>query len=319
MKFTRLFAAILALTVLGGAAFAQGWTERPFAPPVGSRWLITSDTKSVEHRGAGEQRDQRIVMKAEVTIDEKLPDGYRVTYVNRMIDISGNSTAAKLIGDAYSAVTNIPMHARTDAAGHPLEVENLAEVQAAMRAVVAEIVSRFSSNPKAAEFVRQLMGALLNVEGKEAATTYLDELPQLAVGQNTGLKPGETRRTTETIASPLGSGTFKSTLVTRLDTFDDKTGKARIVRKREYDQESLREVVMGLARQLAKVGDDKTITPEVLEMMKKVTFTMDGETRYDIEGGMTRAIDERETTVASVMGTTFRKEQKKTVAITRLN
>jgi hypothetical protein len=69
------------------------------------------------------------------------------------------------------------------------------------------------------------------------------------------------------------------------------------------------------ARQLAKVGDQTAITPEVLEAMKSVTFSMTSETRYLVENGATRTMSEREITMASAMGSTLRKEQDKNVVV----
>ena len=106
--------------------------------------------------------------------------------------------------------------------------------------------------------------------------------------------------------------------MTRLESWDDKTGQATIVRKRETDPESLKQLALSGARQLAKVGDQNAITPEVLEAMKSVTFSMTSETRYLIENGATRTMYEREITTAGVMGRMFRKEQDKNVTVTPL-
>lgn len=314
-------AGLALFTFLAIPAWAQSgnWTERPYNPPVGSKWQIVSDTTTHENRPGQGDRDERLLTRAELVIDEKLPDGFfRVTYTNRGIDITGNGPASRLIGDAYSAMRDLTIKARLDSAGRPVAVENLAEVKKTMSGVIDKVTAKFDSNPKAAAFVRQIFEALLNVEGRDAATTYLEELPQLATVQNIGLQPGKTRQDTESNASPLG-GTFKTVLTTRLDSYDDKTGAARFVRKREFDKESLREAVMDIARKLAAVGDNKSITPEVLDMMKKVNFSIEGETVYSLDNGMTVAIDDREITTASVMGTTFTKQQKKTVAVTRQN
>jgi hypothetical protein len=310
---------VLIVALLAAPVAAQTYNEKPYDPPAGSKWQIVSDTSTHESRPGQGDRDQRVQTRADLTIDEKRPDGFfRVTYTNRGIDVTGSAPATKIVADAYAAMRDIPIRARLDSAGRPVEVENLAEVKAAMRGVVDEIAAKFDSNPKAAAFVRQIFKGLLDVEGRDAATTYLEELPQLAVVQNIGLQPGKTRQDTETNASPLG-GTFKTLLTTRLDSYDGKAGSARFIRKREFDKESLREAVMEIARKLAAIGDNKTVTPEVLEIMKKVNFSIDGETVYDVQNGMTVRIDDREFTTASVMGTTFTKQQKKAVAVTRQN
>ena len=314
---------ILIVTLLAaqvaGFAWAQSYTERPYNPPVGSKWQIVSDTTTAENRPGAGNRDERIQTRAELTIDEKLPEGFRVTYTSRGIDVTGNAPATKLVGDAYSAMRGVPIRARLDKAGRPVEVENLAEIKTTMRGVVEKIVAKFDSNPKGAALIRQMFQGLLDVEGRDAAALYLEELPQLAAVQNIGLQPGNVRKDTESNPSPIGNVTFKTILTTRLDSFDEKAGQARFIRKREYDKESLRDAITDMVRKLAAVGDKKTIPPEAIEMIKKVNFTIEGETVYDVDNGMTVRIDDREFTMASVMGTTFTKQQKKTVAVTRQN
>lgn len=313
------FITAAALALLSSGALAQTYTERPYNPPAGSKWQIVADTTTAENRPGAGNRNERIQTRAELVIDEKLPEGFRVTYTNRSINVSGNAPSTKLVGDAYSAMRDIPIRGRLDKAGRPVEVENLAEVKTTMRGVVEKIVAKFDSNPKAAALIAQMFRGLLDVEGRDAAAIYLEELPQLAAVQNIGLQPGNVRKDTESNPSPIGNVTFKTILTTRLDSFDDKAGHARFIRKREYDKESLRDAIMDMARKLAAVGDDKTIPPEAIEMIKKVNFTIEGETVYNVDNGMTVWIDDREFTTASVMGTTFTKQQKKTVAVTRQN
>lgn len=314
-----ILALVLTLAFLGGPAPAQTYTERRYDPPVGSKWQIAAETTTLENRPGAGNRDERVQVRVDLTIEEKLPEGFRVTYVNRGIDVSGNAPATKLVGDAFAAMRDIPIHARLDSAGRPVAVENLAEIKTTMNGIVDKIAAKFDSNPKAAAVVRQMFKALLDVEGRDAATTYLEELPQLAAVQNIGLQPGKVRQDTETTPSPLGSATVKTILTTRLDSYDDKAGTARFLRKREFEKDSLREAVMDLTRKLAAAGDNKVITSDMLEMMKQINFSIEGETVYDLENGMTVRIDDREFTTASVMGTTFTKQQKKTVAMTRQN
>lgn len=320
------FIAIAAATLLAAAGLCaaptsaqqQPYVEKPYNPPVGSRWLIQSDSKSVEHRAAGEERNQQTSMRSELTIDEKLADGYRISYVSREIKVSGNTPVARVLGDVFGAMQDVAVRARTDAAGKPVEVENLDEVKAALKQVVEATAAKFQNNPQVGVFVRDMLLRMYDVPAKEAARLYLDDLPQLAVAQNSGLKPGEARRERDDLASPFGGAAVKSEMVTRLESWDDKTGQVTIVRKREIDPESLKQMTLSAARQLAKVGDQNAITPEVLEAMKSVTYSLVAETRYLVEHGATRTMSEREITTASAMGQTLRKEQDKTVTVTPL-
>jgi hypothetical protein len=317
---TRLSILVPIVALLAAPAAAQTYTERPYNPPVGSKWQIVSDSTATENRPGAGNREQRVQTRVDLSIDEKLPDGFfRVTYINRGVEVTGNTVAVKMVGDAYSAISNIPIRARLDKAGRPVEVENLAEVKAVMRGIVDKLVAKFESNPKVAAFMREMLQSLLVAEGRDAATAYLEELPQLAAVQNIGLSPGAVRRDTETTPSPVGGTTFKTVLTTRLDNYDDKTGAARFVRKREFEKDALREAVLDIVRKLAAAGDNKTITPEVLDMVKQINFSIEGETIYNVDDGMTVWIDDREFMAASVMGTTFTKQQKKTVAVRRQN
>jgi hypothetical protein len=188
-----------------------------------------------------------------------------------------------------------------------------------MRIVIDKIAAKFDSQPKVAAFMRQALQSLLDADGRDAAASYLDELPQLAAVQNIGLRLGAVRQDTEHNPSPFGGMAFKTNLTTRLDSYDDKTGKARFIRKREFDKDSLREAVMEIVRKLAAAGDNKAITPDMIEMMKKVNFSIEGETVYDVDNGMTVRIDDREFTRASVLGNSVTKQQKKIVTVTRVN
>jgi hypothetical protein len=316
-----LFALLSMPAALAQSGLQSGnWTERLYNPPVGSKWQIVSETDTVENRPGAGNREQRIRMHADLSIDEKLPGGFfRVTYTTRNIAVTGNTPAVKLVGDAYSAISNIPIHGRLDSAGRPVEIENLAEVKTTMNGIVDKLAAKFESNPKMAAFMREVLKSLLVAEGREAATLYLEELPELAAVQNIGLRPGAVRQDTESTPSPIGGLTIKTVMTTRLDDYDEKTGAARFVRKREFEKEALREAVIEIVRRLAAANDNKTITPEVLETLKKVNFSIEGETIYNVDNGMTVWVDSREFTTASVMGTTFTKQQKKTVALTRQN
>jgi hypothetical protein len=296
----------------------QPYVEKAYNPPVGSRWIIQSDTKAVEHRAAGEERNQQTSTRSELTIDQKLADGYRVSYVSREIKVTGNTPVARVLGDVFGAMKDVVIRARTDASGKPVEVENLDEVKTALKQVVEAMTAKFHSNPQAGAFVRDMLLKMFDVPAKEAARVYLDELPQLAAAQNSGLKPGQARRERDDLPSPFGGAAVQSELVTRLESWDDKTGQVTIVRTREIDPESLKQMTLGAARQLAKVGDQNAITPEVLKAMKSVTFSMAAETRYLVENGATRTMSEREITTVTAMGTTLGKEQDKHVTVTPL-
>src|SRR5687768_4054951 len=90
-------AALLTIgSSLPASAQQQPYVEKPYNPPVGSRWTVHSESKAVEHRGAGEERNQQTSIRSELTIDAKLADGYRISYVSREIKVTGNSPVARV-------------------------------------------------------------------------------------------------------------------------------------------------------------------------------------------------------------------------------
>jgi hypothetical protein len=310
-------AALVCLCVQAAAAQTKPWTERPYNPQIGSRWLIDTDSQSEENRAAGERRTQKVGTVSELTIDEKLADGFRVTYVLRDMQFSGNAPGTEIAGTAFSGMKGIVIRARTDASGKPVAIENIDEVKAAMRTVVARLVDNFSAKPQVAALIKQLMDGFLIVDGAAAATTYMEDVPVLAAGQNTGLTPGAVKRDTEQVANPMGGPPIKSVLISRLESWDNATGRARIVRRREMDQEALRQATLSIVRQLATAASDK-VTPEMLKLLDQVKFSVETSTAIDVQDGMARMIEDRSTTTASVMGHTFIKVEKKIVKVTEM-
>ncbi len=66
-------AALLAAALSAPASAQQPYVEKLYSPPVGSRWVIQSDSKSVEHRAAGDERNQQTSMRSELTITRSSP------------------------------------------------------------------------------------------------------------------------------------------------------------------------------------------------------------------------------------------------------
>jgi hypothetical protein len=298
-------------------AAAQKWIERPYDPPVGSRWSVVTQAESDETRVAGERNMRQISTRAEFTVEQKLPDGYRIAYVNREIKMTGTAPGTDIAEAAFGAMKDIVIRARTDAAGKPLVVENIDEVKLTMAKVVERIATAFEKKPQVAALVRQMMNGILLVDGATAASVYMEDLPVLAAGQNTGLQPGASRREEEQVPSPFGAAAIKSVLITRLTSWDEATGKARFTRTREMDREALKQVTIDIASRLITASGDKD-SPEMIAALKQISFSVDNEVVIDVEGGMTRAIEDRSTTLASVMGQTFRKVEKKVVRVTPL-
>lgn len=314
------FAAALAVLLCAGPACAQSsgalaWTERPFNPPVGSRWLIQSRTDTRETGSDGRNKTQTIQTRSEFTIAEKLPQGFRVVYVNREIRMSGGQVA-EIMNGAFAAVKDIEMRAETDAAGKPVSIENLDEVKSAMRTVTARTAQAFDKNPRVAAAVKEMMGQMLVLDGREAAVTYMEELPLLAAAHNTGLKPGVERRDDDTVPNPFGTP-IKSVLVKRLVGWDDATGKVKVVQRREMDKEGMRAATLALVdRFLSAAG--KPPPADVSDLLRTVKFNIDSETTFNVEDGMTRSLEDRSSLSVTLPGATLSKNDTKVVTVTPL-
>jgi hypothetical protein len=312
----RALIAVGLLTLLAAApAPAQTWQEPPYNPPVGSRWLVQSTTHTVEVRANDVHTESTINIRSELTIDGKTADGFRVTLVNRDMAVTGDPRKVAIVQPMLSVLKGVVVHARTDARGAPVAVENIEEVRARMQAAIDRLLAKFQDKPAVATFMRQLMAPMLKLEGKDAATAYLDNLPQLAVGQNTRLKPGEVRTTTDNVKSPIGNVTIKSNVTLRIDKFDTASGKVRFVRERKLDPESLKTFALTVLKQLGAAAD-KPLPPEALTIMKTIKFSLNDLAEIDVEGGMTRAIHKRSTTLASAMGHTLSKNETVTLTVT---
>src|SRR5690349_6905447 len=92
-------------------AFAADAVERPYDPPVGSRWIIESETVTEQVRPEGPARNSQIRMRSELTIDAKTSDGFRISYVNRGTTADGNDPSVTLLRSAIKALENVPIRA----------------------------------------------------------------------------------------------------------------------------------------------------------------------------------------------------------------
>jgi hypothetical protein len=182
--------------------------------------------------------------------------------------------------------------------------------------VIDRMAKAFEQKPQVAGFVRQMLEGFLVADEKGAATALMEDLPVLAAGQNTGLKPGEVRRESIELPNPFGSA-IKTSLVTSISEWNDNAGTVRIARKNDLDPEALKAVTLNIVRKLAAVSDGK-ITPEMLEMMKQISFTVDSMTLINVRDGMTGSVEDSSTTSITMMGLHMTKVEKKLVSVTPL-
>ena len=69
-------AALISMSAV--RATAADTAERPYDPPVCSRWIIESETSSDEVKPDGPQTSL-IKSRAELTIEQKTSDGFRIS------------------------------------------------------------------------------------------------------------------------------------------------------------------------------------------------------------------------------------------------
>ncbi len=316
LRPSAVFAALLFTAAALAALPAQAapWSEPPFAPAVGSRWLIESDTDTVTVKSAGPQHE-RVHMTGEINFAGKTVTGYRVVYVMRDITVEGTSRRAALMRNMMSALRGVTVRGSTDAKGKPVSVENLDEVRAAFRKSLDGLIASLKDKGRAAALINQVMSGFLAAQGTQAAEFYLGELTQLAAWQNTGLKPGEVRREARREQSPIGGNPIKVNIETRIDKADAATGNVQYLRTRSFDADALKDWTLDLVKRLQ---GDKLPPAEVEKVFKQLTMSMNMRATVAVRDGMTRSIDEQEDLIVSAMGVSFSKRERKETKVKAL-
>jgi hypothetical protein len=259
-----------------------------------------------------------IKTRSELSIDEKTADGFRITYVNRGATAEGNAPMLPIVLSSLKALENVPIQATTDLAGKPVRVDNLDEAKAAMRNMLSNMMAPFKDKPQVVAVLTQMVNGLIEVDATGAAASYMEELPPLAKAQNTGMKPGEVRRSTTSADNPLGGGgALKSNAVFELKQADASTGKRMFVQTSSYDEASMKDLMQSVTAKLMAAVGDSSQTERVTKLVKEMVLTQDETTTFEVEDGMTRKITEKSVTVARVMGHSLSKNGTKTVTVTR--
>jgi hypothetical protein len=313
IRFACFIAALLSL----GPAHAADAVERPYNPPVGSKWIIESETRSADTRPDG-PRSSVTKIRAELTIDARTPDGFRVSYVNRGASIEGNDPTAPMLRSAMKALENVPIHATTDLAGKPVRVDNLDEAKAALRNMVDSLTAPFQDKPQVVAVLKQMVNGLIEVDADQAAGAYVEEMPTLAKAQNTGMKPGEVRRSSRVADNPLGgAGTLKSSEAFELTEADGATGKRVYVSTTSYDMASMKDFMQSVSKKLMAAAGSSVKPEQIDSLVKSMVLTLDERAVFEVEDGMTRKITGKSLTTVRAMGHNLQKTEDKTLTITR--
>ena len=307
--------AIALISLHTAQASAADAVERPYNPPVGSRWIIESDDRTDEVRPEG-PRLLSIRMRGELTIDAKLADGFRISYVNREATVEGNAPVMPMARASAKALENVVIRAMTDSSGKPVEVENLDEAKAAMRAMRDAMFEPFKDKPQVLAVLNQMLAGFLEVDGHTAASSYFDDLSVLVKAQNTGMKPGEIRRSSNAIANPLGAGALKSNTTFEMASAEPAAAKITFVRTTAYDPASMTEFTLSLMKKLMTASGDTTTPAQIDSMAKSIKLSLDERAVFEVEDGMTRKFSEKSVTVAEAMGHSLSRTETRTITVT---
>jgi hypothetical protein len=291
--------------------------ERPYDPPVGSKWIIESEIQSDDTRPDG-PRSSLTKIHAEMTVDARTPDGFRITYVNRGASIEGNDPTAPMLRSAMKALENVPIHATTDSAGKPVRVDNLDEAKAALRNMVDSLTAPFQDKPQVVAVLKQMVNGLIEVDADHAAEAYIEELPAFARGQNTGMKRGDVKRTSRAVDNPLGGvGVLKSSSRFELTEADAATGRRVFVNTTSYDAESMKDFMQSVSKKLMAAAGSSIKPEQIDSMVKQMVLTLDEREVFEVEDGMTRKITDKSVTTVRAMGHNLQKIETRTVTVTR--
>jgi hypothetical protein len=308
-------AAVAALILLHVApGLAAETAERPYNPPVGSRWIIESEANSDQAR-TDRTETLRIKTRAELTIDAKTVDGFKITYVNRGTTVEGTAASLELLRSWAQAQENVAIHATTDLAGKPLNVDNLEEAKAAIRNMTGALTAPFQDKPELLAVFKQMISRF-DVDAGKAALVYVGDLAALAKAQNTGMTPGEVRRASHEVDSPLRGGSLKSNETFEMMDTDIAAGRLKYVETVSYDAASLRDFTQSFIKRLT-AASGAAMTPERIDSLySSLALSLDQRTEFEVEDGMTRKITTKKVTGVRVMGQNGSKTETSTITVT---
>jgi hypothetical protein len=314
--FARAGAFALAIAALAIFENTPGFAaEKVYDPPVGSRWIVETETRGEEIRPDGTAASL-IKARAELTIEQKTADGFRVSYVHRHATVEGNARSVPLRRAYMKVMENVVIRASTDASGKPLHIDNLDEAKANVRNAAENLVGQFDHRPAARGLFDQLIAELTEVDAVSAAGVYVDALSTLALAQNTGMKPGEFRQVTKPAENPLGGDALKSSERFELVNADAAPERLKFVNVTSVDPAAMNDFMQSFARSLLAASGD-SITPErVRQLVGSMVFSFDKRAEFEVEDGITRKVAEESTTVFRGMEQNLTQTETRTIRVT---
>lgn len=292
-------------------AAADNWVEPKFDLAVGSKWIVQAEV-NVEKNNRGTLVGHTLKQTAILTVEQKTADGYVMTYDRQSSSYDGDPDGAARQRITFAAEQGVPLRFVTDASGKPLRVINFDELKAALKgAIAAQPIS--TANPDVLASVHRVVDRIVSVDDKKAAELYLDELSLMAMGQDTGLQPGEIHRATLPIANALVDGiTREFTMSIAQD--DPTNGKVRYLVTQTYDPDSMKAVVGETIKELALTNVSTDALNNVLK--NAIVATVD-RAQLDVAGGMARELRRQWITSFRVPGSIMVTTQDELVTISQ--
>jgi hypothetical protein len=319
-SLVRVLAVVVAALTMFGVAEsfgAEGFAAEPgYDPPAGSRWIIEAETRGEEVRPEGSTASL-IKVRAELTIEQKTPEGFRVSYVHRGATVEGNARDLPLQRAYMKILENVAIRASTDLAGRPLRIDNPDEARTAMRSAADGLAEQFAGRPSDRALFDQLTSELIEVDAERAVSIYLGHLALLAIAQNTGMKQGEFRIASKPTENPLGGDTLMSNERFELVEADAAAGRLKFVNLSSIEPGSMKDFMQSFARSLLAASGD-SITPARIDLLvSSMVFSLDKRTEFDVVDGMTRKISEKSTTVFRGMEQNLTQTEARIITVTR--
>lgn len=305
------------LAVLAVATFTPTWAraaEAAYDPPVGSRWIVETETRGEETRPDG-STTSRVRTRVELTVEAKTADGFRVSWIQRGATVEGNARNVALRRAFASVPDNVVIRASTDASGKPLRIDNLDEARAAMRRSADELAARFAEGPAARALFDQLIADLTEVNSERAAAVYADALTALALAQNAAMKPGDQRLASRPVENPLGGDALMASERFELAKAGP-AGRLTFVNVTSIDPVAMNDFIQSFARSLLAASGDSVTPARVDLLVKSMVFSFDKRAEFDVEDGMTRRISEKSTTIFRGMEQNLIQIETRTIAVT---
>jgi hypothetical protein len=305
-------AAIVAGLAAFGAARAVA-AEVVYDPPAGSRWIVETETRGEETRPEG-STTSLVRTRIELTVEQKTPDGFRMSWIQRGSTVEGNARSVPLQRAYAGVLENVVIRASTDLTGKPLRIDNLDEAKAAMRRSADALAPQFAEMPARRALFEQLMSELTEVSAEGAPSVYVNALTLLATAQNTGMKPREFRLMSRPAENPLGGDALKSN--ERFELTDaDAAGRLTFVSVTSIDAASMNDFMQSFARSLLAASGDSVTRERVDMLVQSMVFSFDKQAELEVEDGMTRKVSEISTTVFRGMEQNLTQTEARTIVV----